>query len=272
MLKKGIRRSQIYVPANNLKMLNKANELEPDSMIFDLEDSVPVDMKEVARNNIRGILSEIDWGGREICVRINPIDCAEGYRDLVFVSEIERIDCLVIPKSETGISRLYKAFDRPLIPLIESASSLLRVEDLVRENGVCAISWASGDLALSINGSLSAYEKNEYVMMKILEVARTYGVEPIDKVFFNVADIKGFVQESKYAKGLGFSGKQLIHPSQIGPSNEVFSPSTDEMALARRIIQAYEESLKSGRGAIRVDGKLVDKVHVEIAKRILGIS
>ena len=269
-LRKGARRSQLYVPGNNIKMLNKANSLPADSFIFDLEDSVPLELKKEARNIIKGILENMDWKERELCVRINSLDTVESYHDMIAVSEMERVDCIIIPKTDSGISKIYKATGKSLIPLIETGEGLLQVEDIVREEGVCAVSWASGDLALSLGGDLKSYDRNDYAAMKVLTAARTYGVEPIDKVFFDVSDSEKFISECIYAKGIGFSGKQVIHPSQVELANRVFSPSEDEIAWAQRVISSLDESSKTGKGAVKVDGKLVDRVHVEIAKKILN--
>ena len=269
MLRKGARRSQLYVPGNNIKMLNKANNISADSFIFDLEDSVPLELKREARNIIKEILENKEWKEKELCVRINSLDTIESYRDLIAISEMERVDCIIVPKADRGISKIYKATERFLIPLIETAKGLLQVEDIVREEGVCAVSWASGDLALSLGGDLNSYYRNDFAAMKVLAAARTYGVEPIDKVFFDVSDIEKFISECIHSKGLGFSGKQVIHPSQVEPANRVFSPNEDEIVWAQKVISALDGSLKSGKGAVKVDGKLVDKVHVEIARRIL---
>jgi citrate lyase subunit beta/citryl-CoA lyase len=270
MLRKGARRSQLYVPGNNIKMMNKANSLPADSFIFDLEDSVPLELKEDARNIIKEILENTDWKEKELCVRIDSLDTIESYHDLIAISEMERVDCIIVPKAGRGISKIYKATGKFLIPLIETGEGLMYVEDIVREEGVCAVSWASGDLAFSLGGDLKSYDRNDFVAMKVLTAARTYGIEPIDKVFFDVSDTDSFTLECKYAKGFGFSGKQVIHPSQVEAANRVFSPSEDEIMWARRVISALDESTKTGKGAVKVDGKLVDKVHVEIARRILN--
>ncbi len=270
-LRKGGRRSQLYVPGNNIKMLYKANTLQADSFIFDLEDSVPLELKNETRNIIKRILDSLNWEEKELCVRINSLDTVEGYRDVISVSEMERIDCIVVPKAAVGISKIYAATGKPLIPLIETGHGVLRVEDIAREEGVCAVSWASGDLALSLKGDLKSYDRSDYVAMKVITTARTYGVEPIDKVFFDLNDSDIFISECEHAKNLGFSGKQVIHPNQVKVANKIFSPSEDEIAWAQKIISALAEATKAGRGAVKVDGQLVDKVHLEMAKRILNL-
>lgn len=269
-LRNGARRSQLYVPGNNIKMLNKAKEIPADSFIFDFEDSVPTEQKEKARNIIRDIVKTIDFKGKELCVRINPIDTVDGHRDLAAVSEMESVDCIVVPKADWGISNIYKTTGKSLIPLIETALGLLHVEDIVREEGVCALSWGSADLAFSLGGDLDSYARSDYAALKVLSAARAYGVEPIDKVSFDVNAGEEFISECKHARGLGFSGKQVIHPNQVDLANRIFSPSEDEISWAKKVISALSESAQNGIGAVKVDGKLIDKVHAELAKRILN--
>ncbi|WP_243678089.1 CoA ester lyase [Vulcanisaeta distributa] len=186
--------------------------------------------------------------------------------------KIDVVKCIVIPKAEFDLSFVYKATGREIEPLIETArGGLLKVEDVVRSEGVTAVSYGgAADFALSVGGVVKTYEQNQVLKTMVVSAARAYGgVDPIDKVFFDIKDIEGFRRECVEAKSMGFIGKQVIHPSQIPVANEVFSPSEEEINWARRVVEAYERAVKEGRGAISLEGQLVDYVHYKLAKRIL---
>ncbi len=154
--------------------------------------------------------------------------------------------------------------------MIETAKGLLKVEDVIRSEGVTAVSYGAADFALSVGGVVKTYEQNQVLKTMVVSAARAYGVDPIDKVFFDIKDIEGFRKECVEAKSMGgFIGKQVIHPSQIPVANEVFSPSEEEINWAKRVVEAYEKAVREGRGAISLEGQLVDYVHYKLAKRIL---
>ncbi len=123
-----------------------------------------------------------------------------------------------------------------------------------------------------MGGNYRAYSNDRVIKTLVIATAAAYGVDPIDRVFFDLKDLEGFKRECLEAKALGFVGKQVIHPSQIPIANEVFSPSQEEISWAERVVAAYEEAMRQGRGAIRLDDVMIDNVHYEIAKRILEIA
>ncbi|MEM4884755.1 MAG: CoA ester lyase, partial [Saccharolobus sp.] len=167
------------------------------------------------------------------------------------------------------ISFLYKATGKSLIPLIETAKGVMRIEEIARSEGVVAISYGIADLSLSLGGDYTFYERNEFIKTKVVIAAKTYDIDAIDKVYFDLKNLEGFRRECEEAKKLGYTGKQVIHPSQVEIVNEVFSPSKEELEWARKVIEAYEKAKREGRGAIRLDDKLIDYVHYKIAKRIV---
>lgn len=264
------RRSQLYVPASNDRMITKASKLDEDSVVLDLEDSVPPESKEGARNLIRRAVSELDWGYREVCVRINPLTGLDSYRDLLLVSSLERVDALVIPKADVGLEPVFRATGKSLIPIIETARGLLSVEDIASEEGVVALTWGAADMAFSLGGSVEAFSANVYIRTKVAASAAAHGLDALDKVYFDVADVEGFTAEAREAKKYGFSGKQVIHPDQIAPANAVFSPTKEEVDWAEKVLRAYEEGRRGGKGAVRLGDELVDEVHARIARRILA--
>jgi len=267
-----MRRSQLYVPANREKMLRKSAQLEADSIILDLEDSVPAEEKAAARELANRVLKECEWGPRELCVRINALDSDEAEHDISQFSRVEKVDAFVIPKSEDVnlLRNLHKRTGKSLIPLIETPRGLLSAADIARVEGVAALSYGVGDLALSMHGSVKAYESNVFVKVTVVVAARAAGVDPLDRVFFDVKDADGFRADAIEAKGLGYSGKQVIHPDQVLLANEVFNPSREELEWAEKVVDAYEQAASKGAGSLTVDGVLVDAVHYRLARGILS--
>ncbi|AHC50810.1 citryl-CoA lyase [Sulfolobus acidocaldarius SUSAZ] len=264
-----IRRSQLYVPSISEKMIRKSIELKADSIVFDLEDAVPPEDKEKARELLVKLINELEWRNKELCVRMNSLQLVDAYRDIVTISKLDKISCIVVPKAEGDLSFLHKATGKDLIPLIETGKGLIKVEDIVRSEGVVGVSYGIADLSLSVGGDYNFYEKNEFVKTYVVTTAKAYDVDPIDKVYFDLKNVDGFRRECEEAKKLGFVGKQVIHPTQVEIANQVFSPTAEEIEWARRVIEAYDNAKREGRGTIRLDDKLVDYVHYKIAKRIL---
>lgn len=272
MVLKETRRSQLYVPGNNEKMIRKSATLNADSIIFDLEDSVPQDKKEEARKLISELLREMDFGKKEICIRINPTSSIESMKDLIFAYKEDKIDCLVVPKSEGELDKIYYATNKKVIALIETVKGFLNIRKILNADGIIAVTWGSADFAVSAGGKEEAYSKNLYIKTKVVLAAREAGIDAIDKVYFDISNSEGFKQECLESKSLGFNGKQVIHPSQIDIANEVFSPSRDEIEWAKRIIEEMEKAKERGIAAITVDNKLVDLVHIRMAKKILSLA
>ncbi|AWR99039.1 HpcH/HpaI aldolase/citrate lyase family protein [Metallosphaera hakonensis] len=262
------RRSQLYVPAISEKMIVKSLEIPADSIIFDLEDSVPMEQKDSAREVLRKALSTYSWKGKELCVRINQLTTKDGLKDLLYVSDIP-VDTVLIPKAEGSLSFIFKSTGKKVEPIVETPRGLVEIEHLVRSDGVTAISYGAADLSLYTQGQVKGYEGNIYVMTRIATTARAYDVEPVDKVYFDLKNSDGFKNEAQLAKSLGFSGKQVIHPSQVDLANQVFSPSGEELQWYQEVVKNYEMAMKEGRGAIRLRDQLVDQVHYRIAKKFL---
>jgi len=264
-------RSQLYVPGNNEKMIKKTESINADSFIFDLEDAVPTQEKDKARELLLSLLPSLNIKRSLICVRINSLSTKESIKDLDFVIKSD-IDCIVIPKAEIDLSFLHKMTGKKVLPIIETAKGLVKIEDIIRSEGIVGISWGAADLADSLHANLPKIEGSDYIRLKIVSIARTYGIPPIDKVFFDVKDLESFRKECELARAFGFEGKQVIHPNQVTIANEVFSPSKEEIEWAKKVVEEYEKYASAGRGAITIDGKLVDAVHYRIAKRILESS
>ena len=179
----------------------------------------------------------------------------------------------MIPKAESELSKIYNYISKPILPIIETAKGFLLMDKIASQPGVIGLTYGTADLALSVGGSIDAYERNQYIKTKIAITARAYGLDPIDKVCFNLKDTRTLISEATEAKGLGYSGKLLIHPSQVDPINEIFSPSKQEIEWAKKIVNEYEKALEhNARGAIQVNGQLIDAIHYKLAKRLLQTS
>lgn len=139
----------------------------------------------------------------------------------------------------------------------------------MRSEGVVGISYGIADLSLSLGGDHTFYENNQYIKTVIVATARAYDVDAIDKVYFDLKNQEGFRKECIEAKKLGYVGKQAIHPSQVDIANEVFSPTKEEIEWAKKVIGAYENAKKEGKGAIGLDDKLIDYVNYKIARKII---
>ena len=262
------RRSQLYVPANNPRMIAKAARLPADSIVFDWEDAVPPEQKEEARGVLRSALGEAEWGARELCVRMNALGTPEAAGDLEAVRMLEAVGTLMVPKAETDLSHLARATGKGLLPLIETPQGLTWIEDVVRSEGVVAVSYGAGDLATLMGGDIEAYARNPYVKTRIATVSAAYGVDALDRVFFDLEDADGFREEALEARRLGYVGKQVVHPSQIDRANEIFSPAPEDVEWAQEIVEAYESAAREGKGALRVRDRLVDAVHYRWAKKV----
>jgi citrate lyase subunit beta/citryl-CoA lyase len=250
-------------------MIRKAATLACDSVILDLEDGVPAGEKEAARNLATKLAEELDWGKRELCARPNSVNSPDGKLDLEKLKGTTRLDTIVVPKAENDLSFIHSSTNKNVLPVIETVKGLREIEPILRSSGVVAVGFAAADFALSVGGSVSSYLENVYVKTKVVVTARYFGIDAIDNVFFDLDNPDLFRKQASNARELGYVGKQLIHPSQIDAANEIFAPTKEELAWAEQVVREYEMSRDAGKGAMRVDGKLVDEVHYRLAKRTL---
>ena len=264
-----LRRSQLYVPGNNEKMMTKAASLDADSVVLDLEDSVPDSEKATARSLIGKVSKELDWGKKELCVRVNAEGTVDHIRDLSAVRSIERLDAVLLPKAERNCAPVRTKSGKSLIPIVETARGLMTLESVIGSKGVVAVTYGAGDYASSVGGSVDAYLGNSTIKTLIVAAARAKGVDPIDNVYFDLEKSEGFRAEAAASRSLGFVGKQVIHPTQILIANEIFSSSDAEVGWATKVVTEFERASRRKRGAFRLEGRLVDAVHYRIAKGIL---
>lgn len=276
------RRSVLFLPGSNPRALEKARGLPADGLIFDLEDAVAPDMKDTARASVAAALTTGGYAPRELVLRVNPLDSAWGHADLAAAATLP-IDAVLLPKVESA-ERV-----RLVVDLLDSlgAPPELAVWCMVETpRGVLAaaeIAAASPRLGALVLGTsdltkdLRARETRDRLPLLtalglVLLAARAYGRAVLDGVHLDLADSDGFAAACRQGRELGFDGKTLIHPQQIEPANAAFSPTPEEVARARRLIGAYEQASAAGKGAIRVEGRLVEALHVEEARRALALA
>ena len=301
-------RSELIVPGATPALFEKAARSAADAVFLDLEDAVAPDDKVTARQNVIAGLNEVEWGAKTVGVRINGLDTHYMYRDVIDVLEAcPRLDILVIPKVgvpadvyaidllATQIEAAHRREKRVgFEALIETALGLANAEAIAQSSRrLEAMSFGAGDLAASLRmrttsigglhpdfGVLSdrdasgarAFQQTDpwhAAQTRVLVACRAHGLRPIDGVFGDFKDMDGFLAASKRAAAAGFEGKWAIHPTQIGPINEVFSPAQTEVERARRVVTAMEEAAREGRGAVQVDGRLVDVANLRMAENLL---
>ena len=281
----GLFRSLIFVPGNNPRFLEKAKSLAADIVCFDLEDSVPLPEKKNARGLIREALKSRSRYGSSVFVRTNAPGSGLVPDDLEEIVR-EGIDGIVIPKVDgteeigevEGI--LAKAEEKAglgpvrMIPSIESARGVINTHAIASHSKrVCAVVFGVFDL---LNDMGIEYTKRpagaEYSRAKIPVDARAAGVPAIDAIWQDLKDAKGLVEDCKDGRALGYAGKSVIHPDQIGTVHEIFHPNGAEIGWARKVCDAYLKSAGEGRGATEVEGRMVDEVHYKQAKALLDLA
>jgi malyl-CoA/(S)-citramalyl-CoA lyase len=304
-----LQRSELAVPGSNPGMFEKAAASKADIIFLDCEDAVAPDDKEQARKNIVAGLNEVDWGNKVMMVRVNGLDTHYMYRDVVDIVEAcPRLDMILIPK--VGVPADVYAVDMLVTQieqakkrdkrigfevLIETALGMANVEAIAQSSKrLEAMSFGVADYAASTRarttviggvnpdyGVLSdkdADGKREYfwadqwhaAQTRMMVACRAYGLRPIDGPFGDFGDPDGYKAAARRAAVLGYEGKWAIHPSQIELANEVFSPSEAEVTKARRIMEAMDQAAKEGKGAVSLDGRLIDIASIRMAEALLA--
>jgi len=303
-----LHRSELAVPGSNPGLFEKAAKSAADIIFLDVEDAVAPDDKEQARKNIIAGLNDIDWGTKTMMIRINGLDTHYMYRDVVDIVEASpRLDMILIPKA--GVPADVYAVDMLVTQietakkrtkrigfevLIETALGMANVEAIAQSSKrLEAMSFGVADYAASTrarttviggvnadygvltdkdaSGNRSYYWADQWhaAQTRMMVACRAYGLRPIDGPFGDFSDPDGFIAAGKRAAVLGYEGKWAIHPSQIELANQVFTPSEAEVTKARRIVTAMDEAAKAGKGAVSLDGKLIDIASIRMAEALL---
>jgi citrate lyase subunit beta/citryl-CoA lyase len=276
------RRSVLYMPGANERALTKAESLPADALILDLEDAVAPDAKAEARDRVCEAASSGRYGAREVTIRVNGIGTPWHYDDLRAAAAAGPA-AVVVPKvdSAEAVHRVCKALEAGGAPdrtavwaMIETPVAMLHAEE---------VATASERLTVLVMGTndLAKELQAEHVPGRApllgglglaLLAARAAGKVILDGVYNDITDAEGFEAECVQGRQMGFDGKTLIHPSQLEPCNRVFAPTGDEVDRARRIIEAFEQAEADGRGVVTVDGRMVENLHVDQARRTLALT
>jgi citrate lyase subunit beta/citryl-CoA lyase len=272
-------RSVLYVPGSNTRALDKTTSLSADAFILDLEDAVSPSAKNKARENILNVLAQNNYGNKQIVIRVNPLSSHWGYDDLIAAAKTSA-SAVLLPKVESAdmvrqaelvLSEAQAPEDLAIWCMMETPRSMLHAEEIASASSkIRAIVIGTSDLAKDL-GALHTRERLPFLTSLCISImaARAADVAIIDGVHLDLADDDGFNYSCRQGRELGFDGKTLIHPKTIEIANDIFSPSNEEITWSKKIIQAHEEASARGEGVVVVDGKLIESLHVEGARRTL---
>lgn len=272
------RRSVLYMPGSNERALEKAKTLPVDALILDLEDAVAVDAKAAARENACAAAASGDYGRREITIRVNGIGTEWHDADLAAACEAGP-DGIVVPKVNTAkeVKALVKAMEKYGAPdrtrlwaMIETPTAIFNARKIARESDrLAAFVIGTNDLVKELRAD---HVPGRAPLLTSLSMAllagRESGIAVLDGVYNNVKDADGFRAECEQGRDFGFDGKTLIHPGQVEVCNEVFAPSAEAVEEAKGIVAAWEAG--AGAGVVTHNGKMIELLHVEIARRVLA--
>ncbi len=276
------RRSVLYMPGSNTRAMQKGRELPADGLILDLEDSVAPEAKVEARGLIKAALDEGGYGSREIAVRTNGFDTEWGRDDVAAVAAMQ-CHAVVLPKVETArmvldaVAIMEKAGapeDMQIWCMMETPLGILNAKEIAFADArVGCLVMGTSDLQKDLRCRHTADRLPFlYALEHCILAARAAGIGVLDGVHLDLSDDEGFRASCVQGRELGMDGKTLIHPKTIDAANEVFAPADEEVAWARKIIDAHAEAAKAGKGLVVVDGKLIENLHVEDAKRVLALA
>jgi citrate lyase subunit beta / citryl-CoA lyase len=280
------RRSVLYMPGSNARALEKARTLPADALILDLEDAVAPDAKVLARQQVTAAVAAGGFGGREVVVRVNGLDTPWGEADMRAVAAVGP-DAVLIPKVSSpahvaraaslltsggapATTRLWAMMETPLamltaLPIASAAAD--------PANRLACFVMGTNDLAKETRARLvPGRAPFQPWLQTCLAAARAYGLDIIDGVFNGIADEGGFRAECEEGRDLGFDGKTLIHPNQIAVANHVFAPSAEEVDRARAVIAAFAQPENRDKGALQVEGRMIERLHAEIGRRTVAIA
>jgi citrate lyase subunit beta / citryl-CoA lyase len=276
------RRSVLYMPGSNARALEKARTLPADGLILDLEDAVAPDAKELARKQVCEAVAAGGFGMRETIIRVNALSTRWGYEDIAMAAK-SGADALLLPKVESAdairhMEAIMRANGAPksmkIWAMMETPRSVLESQRIAESTSrmECLVMGTS-DLAKELDCA-HTHERLPFMVSLglCLLAARAAGLTILDGVYLDLNDEAGFEFACRQGQELGFDGKTLIHPKQVGPCNKVFTPKPEDVAWSRRIIEAHTAAAARGEGVVVVEGKLVENLHVESAHRVVDMA
>lgn len=276
------RRSVLYMPGSNARALEKARTLAADGLILDLEDAVAPDAKDVARTQVVDAVKAGGYGGRELLVRVNGLATPWGAADVAAAATCGA-HAILIPKVESAdmvrqVESIMTAHGAPadmaIWCMMETPRGMLKAEEIAGSTPrMGGFVMGTSDLAKDLH---CAHTRDRLPMITSLGLcllaARAYGLAALDGVYLDLNDDEGFAYSCRQGLELGFDGKTLIHPKTIEAANQTFAPSQKEIDWSKKIIEAHTQAAAEGKGVVVVDGKLVENLHVENARRIVALA
>jgi citrate lyase subunit beta / citryl-CoA lyase len=280
------RRSVLYMPGSNARAMEKARTLPVDGVILDLEDSVAPEAKPAARRQVMDAIAAGGFGLREVIVRINALDTEWWLDDLNAAAKV-RPDGVLVPKISTP-NHLEDVAERlvdisadhriRVWAMMETPLAMLNARDIAAvakdvETRLEGFVMGTNDLAKETRAKITPGRAPLLPwLMNCVAAARAFGLNILDGVYGDLGNAAGFARECEEARDMGFDGKTLIHPSQIAPCNAAFSPSAEEIAEAKKIIAAFDRPENADKGVIALDGRMVERMHADIARRTVAIA
>lgn len=276
------RRSALYMPGANDKALEKAKGLACDAVIFDTEDSVAPDMKVIAREKVAAAVASGDYGNRELTIRVNSAETEWHEDDLRSAAEAGPAG-IVVPKVDSAadvaaVERIIESAGVPdhtrLWAMLETPAAIENaVEVATASERLEVLVMGTNDMAKELRASLvEGRAPLLWGLGRCVNAARYAGKVILDGVYNDVRNPEGFAAECRQGAEMGFDGKTIIHPSQVEPCNAAFSPSAEEIDHARRVIEAWDAALAEGKGVVTVDGKMIENLHVDNARRAIAVA
>jgi len=275
------RRSVLYMPAANERALDKAKSIPSDALIFDLEDAVSPDSKPDARRNAVAAATSGEYGQREITIRCNALSTQWGADD-VTAAATAGVSAVVIPKvnSVQDVDDVSAALDKAGAPsslmiwaMIETPTAIFDVRAIAAHRRVATLVMGTNDLAKELRATqIPGRAPLLPHLATALLAAREAGKDILDGVFNDVKDLDAFRDECIQGATMGFDGKTLIHPSQVEIANDVWAPTSEDVDYSQRVIAAFELATAEGRGVITVDGRMIENLHVDNARRVLAVQ
>ncbi|MFD9817207.1 HpcH/HpaI aldolase/citrate lyase family protein [Streptomyces sp. NPDC059080] len=276
------RRSVLYMPGANARALEKATSIPADALILDLEDAVAPDAKAAARERVAAAAASGAYGHREVTIRVNGPGTA-WHADDLRAAAAAGPDAVVVPKVESAatvreVERALEAAGAPdhtaVWAMLETPRAMLDAREVAAAGErLSVLVMGTNDLAKELHAEPVPGRAPLLTGLSLaLLAARESGKVILDGVFNDVKDLAGFEAECVQGRQLGFDGKTLIHPAQVAPCNEVFAPSEAQIERSRRIIEAFDEATREGLGVVTVDGRMIENLHVEDARRILALA
>jgi citrate lyase subunit beta/citryl-CoA lyase len=280
------RRSVLYMPGSNARALEKAKTISADALILDLEDAVAPDAKADAREQVRAAVAAGGYGPRELVIRVNALDTPWGEGDLVAAASAGP-DAILVPKISTPetlaaigmrLRRLGAPERTQVWAMIETPLAILRIEDIASaardvDTRLACFVMGTNDLAKETRArQVPGRAPMIPWLMAAVAAARAHDIDIVDGVYNSLTDEAGFRAECEQGRDCGFDGKTLIHPNQVAPANDIFAPAPEEVERARAIIAAFALPENQAKGAISLDGRMVERLHADIAKRTVALA